>query len=266
MKRLFVIFMLLFFTQHLKAADKVELGWHNETGLGYVVTGGNSQSETTSFKEALQYQWKSDLLKFNGHYLQSKGLVSNPTATNPNNKTTQATAENWDAILRYEKIIKPKWFNTYVAYGWMGDRFQGVSNGYQADIGGVYYTANSETYKQFFELGYQYRRQLLVSKPAPGEEVGVGNAIYPEFHLLRLKAQIDYEHSKTFSMGAWIEYLPSVTDFDYQFINYSPYISSVLTDIFSLKVGYEGRYRSIPAVKGNKLTDYTFTTSLIAKF
>ena len=78
---------------------------------------------------------------------------------------------------------------------------------------------------------------------------------------------MDYTYSKSFSLGAWVEYTPSVTDFaNDQRINYSPYLTSVLTDMFSLKVSYEGRYRFKPAAPGNKLTDFTFTTALLAKF
>ncbi len=264
-----VIFTILLTTLAFtaNAADEEKPGLTNESALGYVVTGGNSESETTSLKHLTKYNWDNDSLKITGHYIQSSGLVDTPTPANPNAQETRTTAENWSATLRYERVITPKWFNAFLGHGWYGDRFQGVREGQSTDIGAKYFTANSEKVKQFFELGYRYTRELLVAAPPAGEEVGVGRAIMPEYHYARIYAQIDYTYSKTLSLGAWIEYLPSVTDFaEDQRLNYSPYLTSILTDMFSLKVSYEGRYRYKPAVVGNKLTDFTFTTALVASF
>lgn len=255
----FMLFLIgsLVFAAH--AQDKP--GLTNESALGYVITGGNSQSETTSFKQKTVYAWTSDILKIDGHYLQSEG--QDPVTGN-----TIQNAENWSATLRFERVITPNVFNAYLAHGWYGDRFQNVSEGHNTDIGGKYFWMTSESLKLFSELGYRYTRELLIVAPlTPDARVGVGSLTHPEFHYIRAFSQIDYAHSKTFSVGAWIEYLPSITSFkDDQRLNYSPYLTSVLTDMFSLKVAYEGRYRFKPAQVGNKLTDYTFTTSLIAKF
>ncbi len=267
MTHVILAFLLVGFSSFALAADEEKPGLTNETQLGYVVVGGNAQSETTSVKHLTKYNWEYDTLKFTGHYIQSSGLVDAPTPTNPDAEEERTTAENWAATARYERVITPKWFKTFVAHGWYGDRFQGVREGNSTDIGAKYYTANSEKLKQFFELGYRYTRELLTLDPPPNEEVGVGNRIMPEYHYARIYAQIDYTYSKSFSFGAWIEYLPSVVNFaEDQRINYSPYLTSILTDVFSLKVSYEGRYRYKPAVVGNELTDYTFTTALVASF
>lgn len=249
-------------------AEDEKLGLINSSELGYVVTGGNTQAETTAIKQTSEYKWKWDSVKVDGHYLQSSGQVDAPTPQNPNATENRITAENWSANFRYNKVLTPKWFSAYLGYGWYGNRFNGVKSGQKSEIGLTYFTANSETFKQYFELGYTYSRDLLTELPAtPEDQVGVGNAIYPEFHLIRLYAQADYSYSKTFSVGAWIEYLSGISNFTQdQRINYSPFMTSVLTDMFSLKVAYESRYRFKQPVAGNKLVDYTFTTSLIASF
>ena len=96
-------------------------------------------------------------------------------STTNNQQTNQTTAENWNAALRYEKVLTPKWFNMFVSHGWRGDRFQGVREGHDTDIGAKYFTANSKEFVQFFELGYRYTRELLLAAPAPENRVGVGN-------------------------------------------------------------------------------------------
>ncbi len=259
MTRILLVATLLTFSL-FSYAEEDKVGLENETALGYVVTGGNSESETTSLKHRTTYNWTRDVLQLTGHYIQTSGV-------DQTTDTENVTAENWASTLRYEKVFEPKWFNGFVSYGWRGDRFQGVRHGQDADIGVKYFTANSEKYKQFFEVGYRYTRELLVSEPAQGDRVGVGNRIHPEYHYARLYAQADYIYSKSFSLGAWVEFLPSINDFSNdQRLNYSPYLTSVLTDIFSLKVAYEGRYRYKLAPGATKYTDFTFTTALIAKF
>ncbi len=266
MTRTLILASILIFSL-FSYAEEEKVGLENETALGYVVTGGNSESETTSLKHRTTYNWTRDVLQLTGHYIQTSGV---DTETD----TKNVTAENWAATLRYEKVFEPKWFNGFVSHGWRGDRFQGVQYGHDTDIGVKYFTANSEKYKQFFEVGYRYTREDLVVPDTQAEideykenRVGVGNLFYPEYHYARLYAQADYTYSKSFSLGAWVEYLPSVTNFSNdQRLNYSPYLTSVLTDIFSLKVAYEGRYRYKLAPGATKYTDFTFTTALIAKF
>ncbi len=244
-------------------SEESENGLKHESQLGYVLNGGNSESETTSFKQQTEYSWTEDVLKLSGHYVQSSGVV---TDTSTGTSRNEITSENWEARLRYERVLTPKKFNVFTTYGWYGDRFQGVKEGYSTDLGGKYFLENSKVIKHFFELGYQYRKELLQVNPTPAC-VGVGSCGHPEFHYLRLYTQLDYVYSKNLSLGLWVEYLPSITDFsDDQRINYSPYLTSVLTDMFSLKVSYEGRYRYKTAAPGLKNTDYTFTTALVAKF
>lgn len=243
------------------ADDERVLGLTNESELGYVVTGGNSESETSTLKQTSTYNWEKDSLIFKGHYLQASGTVN----VTPTQTQSQDTAENWAAKLRYEHVLVPKWFDAFIAHGWYGDRFQGIREGYVTDLGLKYYTANSKEYTQFFEVGYTHRRELY--QTAPTDPVGVGDASHPEFHSARLYGEVKYQHNKSLVLGAWVEYLPSIVDFSNdQRLNYSPYLTSVLTDMFSLKISYEGRYRYKPAQPGNKLTDYTFTTALLAKF
>ncbi len=257
MIRLLSVAIILFGSFNLFAEDLAP-GLTNESALGYVVTGGNSESETVNIAQKSQYQWTRDILRFEGSYLQTEGL-------DQSSGVKAQTAENWKANLRFERVLTPKKFNAFVTYGWLGDRFQGVREGQSADIGAKYYLYNNAEVKLFVEGGYQYRRELLVANAEPG--VGVGPRHFPEFHYGRLAAEIEYNHSKTLTLGLKTEYLASIATFstDHRF-NYNPYLTSVLTDLFSLKVSYDSKYRYLPAQAGNKLTDYTFTTSLLAKF
>lgn len=276
-----ILMSIFLFAGLAQAADK-EMGLNNQSELGYVVTGGNSKSETTSVKQTSTYKWDGGGLTFTGHYIQASGEVDNTATATVGDTKNEITAENWSAKLRYDKTITPKWFSAFASHGWRGDRFQGVEYGHDSDIGAKYFTANDDTYKQFFELGYRYTReffnrgqngtppsncQLAQTPLSQDKVVGTGDCGYPEFHYARIFAQADYIYSKTFSVGVWVEYLPSVIDpANDQRINFSPYLTSVLTDIFSLKVAYEHRYRFEAAPDATEYNDFTFTTALLAKF
>lgn len=241
-------------------AEEDKLGLTNETGLGYVVTGGNSQSETTSINERLVQKWDNDILRFNGHYIQAEGY-------DPSARQKIQTAENWTAAARFERVLDPNVFNLFVGHGWRGNRFQGVREAHDSDLGAKYYLLHSQTWVHVVELGYRYTRELYTVAPPAGQGLGVGDPINPELHFLRTFTKLDYNYSKSFSIGFWLEYQPSITNFsEDQRINFSPYLVSVLTDILSLKFSYENRYRFKPAVEGKETTDYFITTSLIAKF
>ena len=255
------ILLVLFLASPSLMAEDVKLGLSNESALGYVVTGGNSKSETTSITHKSEYNWERDVLTFTGHYLQASGEVE----TSPTARQNKQTAENWSATVRFEKIITPKTFNAFLAHGWRGDLFQGIRQAHSTDVGAKYFWMNSTSLKFFSTLGYRYTRELL--KAAAKSGVGVGDRISPEYHYLLATSQVDYAYSKSFAVGLMVEYTPSVTDFaEDQRVNFSPYLTSVLTDMFSLKVAYAGNYRSLPAVTGNEYLDFTFTTSLLAKF
>jgi len=258
MFKIFLLTVSLYSSLAFAEEEAKQLGIKNETAIGYVVTGGNSQSETTSLKEDVSYNWTRDILKLKAQYIQTSGL-------DPQSDLNNVTAENWAATLRFEKVFDPKRFNGYISYGWYGDRFQGVREGQSTDIGGKYYFYKLKYFQLLSELGYRYTRELLVAEPT--QKIGVGSSIMPEYHYLRSFLQADYSFSKTFAVGAWLEFLPSVTNFTQdQRINYSPYLTSILTDVFSLKVAYEARYRFPVTVANNRLTDFTFTTSLLATY
>ena len=236
------------------AAEKAaKMGLHNESELGYIVVGGNAKSQSFSGKQATWYQFDSDLLKFSGHYLSSQ-------AQNPTTRTTQGTAENWSAVLRYEHIVIPNTFNVFAQAGVRGDRFIGVDLGQFYDIGGKYFWVSNETFKFFSELGYQYLKEDFK------EDYNAATPSSKDAHFLRLFTQADYTYSPTIKFGLWVEYLPNLKDEENYRINFSPYMMAMLSNTFSLKFGYEGYYRNEPVSPNTIRMDYRHVTALIAKF
>jgi len=245
------------------AAPEKKMGLQHTSALGYVVTGGNSSAETTNFTQETKYVWDAEQLAWTGNYLGTK-------SKNQGSDDQNITAENWQTALRYDRTVSDR-LGVYSQVGIFGDRFQGVKERKFADLGLSYLTTKTETFTWENELGYQYMRELYLVAPSANA------TIHPEFHFVRLYTKMDYTHSKTLKLGLWVEYLFPFADQrqpaditqekadDYR-VNFEPYLISTLSDMFSLKVSYLGRYRNAPVVDGNAYLDSTFSTTLIATY
>lgn len=82
----------------------------------------------------------------------------------------------------------------------------------------------------------------------------------------RAYTEWNHKYSETFQYRLWAEYVPNFSQSKDYLMIYEASLTSILTSMFSLKVAYKGMYDNVPAVMGNKNYDYTYTTSLVAKF
>ena len=82
---------------------------------------------------------------------------------------------------------------------------------------------------------------------------------------------MEWSYSKSVMLGLELEFLfpfadqRGGTEDDWR-LNFRPYLVSVLSDNFSLKVSYEGRYRNVPVVASYQNLDFIFSTSLLATY
>jgi len=240
--------------------EEVKSGFNHNSEAGFVKTGGNTNSETFSIKQDTYYKWNKELLRWTGNYVSTKAAV--PVNGSVNDQPVNITAENWATALRYERT-----FSSYLgAYGQVGfaqDRFQGVIQRRDAGAGINYHIVKNKSFWWDFELGYQFMKELRTQD--------INGNFHPYYHFARAFTAMEYSYSKAVMLGLWVEFLFPFADqtgsgeADYR-INFEPYLISVLSDNFSLKVSYGGRYRNTPVVPGNQQLDYTFSTTLIATY
>ncbi len=235
------------------AAKEAALGLHSESEAGYIVVGGNAKSQSFSGKQSTWYQFESDLLKLSGHYLNSQ-------AQNQATRQLEGVAENWSANLRYEHIIIPNTFNLFTQAGVRGDRFVGVDFGQLYDVGAKYFIISNESFKWFTEGGYQFLKEEFRDDANPATPA------YRESHFIRLFTQADYIYTPSIKFGLWLEYLPDLKEEENYRVNFSPFMTAILSDTFSLKFGYEGYYRNLPVAPNTIRFDFRHVTALIAKF
>lgn len=235
-----VIFATLSISHATYAQDSASKGTlKNESEAGVVITGGNSQVSTISFKQLNSYQWSSNTAKFNGGYLRSSTAGTE-------------TALRWNGGLRYERALSDN-YSLFAGQGVESDKFQNLLQRYTTDLGGKYIFIKKEELNWFAEAGYRFQRDNYVS-------------FFKNFNYARIYTEAVKAFNKSVSAKLWVEYLPNITTWqDYQ-INGELSLSAVLSEVFSLKTGYLLRFDNMPAPGVAFKTDSTFTTALVAKY
>lgn len=232
MKYLFLLFLL-------PATVFAKLG--HESEVSSVVTGGNSNVETYLFKTTNQYEVQAMTYRVNGRY--SYGEAGE-----------EVSAREWDFTLKIERMFSES-FAFYIAEIIEGYRFQGIKARYNTDVGFKYYYIKSDTLNIFSEAGVRYTVE---------DQYGPETTRYEKKG--RLYSEINDQPNKNFSYRLWLEYVPNFTNTADYLVIHEASITSILNSVFSLKFAFKGIYDDQPVVEGNKNYDYTYTTSLVARF
>lgn len=168
------------------------------------------------------------------------------------------SARNWDVKAKYEHTLT-KYIDGFLAIQYQGNEFSGYKQRENIDLGAKYILKNTDKTQSFFELGARYTIEMKVVRDDKNEDVF-------NFSKGRLYYEIVHKKSEDLSYKFWIEYLPNFTESEDYLITYEPSVAFILSNTFSLKTAYKAMYDNLPNIEGNKYTDYTFTTSLLAKF
>lgn len=234
MNRLFSIIFCLF---SLSAYGQ----FSSEDALSIVQTGGNTNLSTYIATSKNAYTLDKNIFKLNGKYTYGE-------AANIRN------AEQWEILLRYDRDLNKK-FGVYLSEEALANRFAGIKRRYNTDVGGKYQLYKSEKNTTHAEAGYRYTIEQKEDETVEDDKDSQG----------RLFVQTDQQFKKDITARFWVEYIPNFTESENYLINMEPSARVALTSMFSLKVAYLWNFDNQP-VPGNSKYDYTYTTSLIAKF
>jgi putative salt-induced outer membrane protein len=221
------------------AADEQKQGLSNESAVGIVITSGNTSTSTIRVAQKNSWIEAKNVYKFEASYLRTS-----------NNDMEQAL--QWGLGVRYERELSDK-FNVFLGETLNSDKYQGINQRYNTDIGTKYYFENTETMTWFAEGGYRFTR----------ENYPYG---FKNLNFLRLYNEIERTFRKGLNGKWWIEYLPNLTQWKAYQLNSEVSLAVSLTEVFALKSAYQIRFYNEPPAGILKTTDTTFTTSLIAKF
>lgn len=211
----------------------------HQSELGIVVTGGNTELQVYNGKVTNTYTQDKNVYTLGGHYMYGTSFeVEN--------------SRNWDINAKYQRDLNDK-FGAFVGTVYEGDEFAGIRNRLNGDVGGTYHYKNEDKFSFSTELGYRYRREKSTSNVVLNQSQG-------RLYMIGKK-----ETKNNFSFQTWLEYLPNFTDSEDWQVNFEPSLNFSFNSNLALKWGYLGKYDNLP-VQGNKKFDFTYVTSLIAKF
>ena len=233
-----LIALLLFCSSFAHAQNEAKFA--NESELGVVIAGGNTRTQSVSAKQENSYSWSSNLFKLNARYLRTT------------NKGAES-ARTWSLGLRYERELIER-LSAFLGQAIESDKFAGIVQRYNTDVGAKYFFVKEETLKWLGEAGYRYTIENKTDASQTKSSYG------------RLYTEVEKAFNASVSARFWIEYLPNFTlSEDYQ-ANAELSLSALLNSIFSVKTAYLVRYDHMPNPGIEFTTDSVFTTALVAKF
>lgn len=224
--------------------DGPDLGWSDSAELSFVLTAGNSDTQTLGLKNTTERKWERALLKISLGALKAESTTELGFAVGtPGDYTvpdvTATTAENYFLTARYDRNISKKFF-WYVAAGWLRNEFAGIRDRYTgtAGLGNLWVDRERFMFRTNYGLSYTDQTDVV--------EVPGADRSYPG-------ALVGWNLKKGFGKGA--EY---GNDFVY---NYSfdesdewrwvmdQWIGVSLTEKLALKVSLAWLYNNLPAVR-----------------
>ena len=211
--------------------------YKNESEVGIKVEGGNTETESYNAKTLNTLDVDKNIFKLGGHYTYG-------TSANIED------ARNWDALLRYERELNERW-GIYAASQVEGDKFKGIDERYNEDLGALYKIINEEKRTWSAELGYRYTIQNNTDGTDENQSKG------------RVFSEYKQDLNESVKAGIWVEYLPNFSDSENWILSFEPRIEVIMTKNLFLKLSYRGDYENEP-VAGARKYDYQYLTSLLA--
>lgn len=213
----------------------------NESEAGVVVTNGNSHTESYSVKNKSTYELDKNSFVLNGNWLSAT------------NRGVQS-AESWLLSLRYERALSEA-LSVFLQQSVEGDKFAGILQRYNTDVGAKYYFYRTEKdFLWFAEGGYRFTKEHTTK------------GTNENFHKARVYTEAEKYFNETVSSKLWVEFIPNFTLTRAWLLNSELSLSAAMNSIFALKSGILLRYNNLPPVATAQKSDITFTTALTAKF
>ncbi len=214
--------------------------WSNDSEAGLVIAGGNSKTQTLNLRQNTIYHWGPNMWALNARLLKAS-----------NNEVE--TAFKWGLGARYER----EWSSLVsglVNQDLDSDKFAGYNQRYATDLGIKLFIMKSASLNLATELGLRHTDEHRTDDT---------NFV---FNSARIYIEAERKWEKRFSARYWVEFIPSLTHSDEFQVNTEASISSILTDVFSVKTAYLLRYNNIPSSITAIKSDTLLTTALVAKF
>lgn len=158
--------------------------WKDSAELSYVLTSGNSDTNTFAFKNKLWRAWGSNAVEFNAGGLRAKATtsrfaVSDDFVNDPNgpfdvNEERSLVAEAYYLNGRFDRKLSERFF-WYVGAGWDRNRFSGIENRYiaAAGVGNLWFNTERLKWRTDYSVTYTDQEDVVDDPDFDGSFIGV---------------------------------------------------------------------------------------------
>ncbi len=235
------------------------------TELGYVKTGGNSDTESFSMDFKAKKTWALHSLG-----LGVDALYGTENGVENNNKVYSELNYDW----QFEKRLALNYI-----VGYKDDKFSGFDYQFFTGPGAKYIFLDSQKLKLTLQGNVLYNSQQEMDKyyddngtvevpyPYPDGKAGLTkvDGVYSDFWGYLLKGDFRWTVVEGFALIEEASYRSDFDKADNYFVHAKTAVESKINGNFSLGVSYKVDYTNIPPA-GNERTDTTFTVALIVDY
>ena len=215
--------------------------WEDTAEMSYVQTGGNTEIMTFSAANTLKYN-------FSEQWAATWGIAALYGETEGIN-----TAERYATDLRADyKTATPLFY--YAKAGWLQDTFAGIDQRLYAGPGAGYQFLAGEKHFLSAEAGLN-----MVTEEYP-------NGDDSQFLEGRLFGSYDYAFNEKTKFSQIAEYLYNFDSSSKYRVNATTSLTTMLTDLFSLKVSYAVNFQNEPTPETLENTDTILSVALVVNF
>lgn len=220
---------------------KEEKAWKDQAEFSYVDTTGNTETTSLAGKNLLAYRFTP------------RATVSWKVGALYSEDGGKTTAESYSTELRLDWMQTARMYY-YVLGGWSKDRFAGIDQRYYAGGGAGRKFLDGPKHFLAGEAGLNYTREEYIDGSDSGFLTG------------RAFAKYEYAFTEKNRFLQSMEFLYDFSDSAHYRLNSETAVVSALTDVFSLKAGYNVRYDHRPVPADLEHTDTMMSVALVANF
>ncbi|MEE8411872.1 MAG: DUF481 domain-containing protein [Acidobacteriota bacterium] len=228
------------------AEKEKKTGWSSTAELGFVMTNGNSDTQTLNLKNESTRSWEKSSFRIKVGAIRAETTTTTRIAidsgSGPFVSETESTATNAEAYYfegRFDRKIHDEFF-WFAGAGWDRNRPAGIDNrttGF-GGVGNIWREDDKITFRTDYALSYTDQEDVVPSATSVGDYVGV-------------RASWDYKHKFTesteYSNGFVVDYgLNESDNWRADMINA---VAVAISSKLALKASLQSRYNNLPPVE-----------------
>lgn len=228
----------------VSAQEEPKKPWSSVTELGFVMTSGNSQSQSLNLGEKYNYKWPKAELAFEAAAIRAESTnrtVSNTGGVLTETETTETTAELYSFGGKFRRDVTPKFF-WYTGGGWLRNQLSGIDNRFTAGAGVGYKFLDGPKHKLAGELGVNYVKEDYVFLQPDGSDSA-------DFAAGRAFLGYLFQISEGAKLTSDLEFVDNLDTTDDWRIRSVTAVTASLTKLLALKAGVTLLYDNQPVLE-----------------